>query len=50
MKTKKLIPLILTAALALSACTPAAETATAAEPATTPVMARKRLCIPRSKL
>lgn len=36
MKTNKLIPLILTAALALSACASAAETATAAEPATTP--------------
>lgn len=36
MKTKKRIPLILTAALALSACASAAETATAAEPATTP--------------
>ena len=36
MKTKKLIPLILTAALALSACASASETATAAEPATTP--------------
>lgn len=36
MKTNKRIPLILTAALALSACASAAETATAAEPATTP--------------
>ena len=36
MKTKKLIPLILTAALALSACASAADSATTAAPAETP--------------
>lgn len=35
MKTKKLIPLILTAALALSACASAADSATTAAPAET---------------